>query len=127
MMPTATNTPATTTYPFSGFVQPVDTPPAVNLVNAGRAVPVKFSLGGNRGLNIFTQGYPSSAQLTSCGTAIDEIEETVSAGSSGLSYDEASDRYTYVWKTDATWRGCRQLTLKFTDGQVRVALFDFVR
>ena len=115
------------TYTFTGFFQPVDNPPAVNRVNAGRAIPVKFSLGGNHGLNIFALGYPSSGQLASCGTAVDLIEETVTAGSSSLSYDASSDRYTYVWKTDAAWRGCRQLTLKFTDGQVRVALFDFVR
>jgi hypothetical protein len=33
---------------------------------------------------------------------------TATAGDSGLSYDAATDQYTYVWKTDKTWSGtCR--------------------
>jgi len=50
-------------YNFSGFFPPVDNPPVVNVVNAGRAIPVKFSLGGNKGLNIFAPGYPVSQQI----------------------------------------------------------------
>ena len=37
-------------FDFTGFLRPVDNPPAVNVVNAGQAVPVKFSLSGNQGL-----------------------------------------------------------------------------
>jgi hypothetical protein len=33
------------------------------------------------------------------GFAKDGIEETLTAGGSSLSYDAASDIYTYVWKT----------------------------
>src|SRR5438445_3582384 len=40
-------------YSFSGFFAPVDNPPTFNRVKAGTAVPVKFSLGGDQGLNIF--------------------------------------------------------------------------
>jgi hypothetical protein len=36
-------------YNFQGFFSPVANIPAFNIVNAGRSVPVKFSLGGNRG------------------------------------------------------------------------------
>jgi len=38
----------------------VDNPPTKNVVKAGAAVPVKFSLGGDRGLNIFASTSPSS-------------------------------------------------------------------
>src|SRR5262249_47199692 len=44
---------------FTGFFQPVDNLPTINIVNAGRAVPVKFSLGGNFGLAIFAPGFPA--------------------------------------------------------------------
>jgi hypothetical protein len=37
---------------------PVDSPPTVNTVKAGAAVPVKFSVNGDRGLDIFAVGYP---------------------------------------------------------------------
>ena len=48
---------------------------------------------------------------------VSEVEQTVSAGSSGLTYDAASDQYVLTWKTDKAWKGtCRQLTLKFNDG-----------
>src|SRR5258706_2774270 len=42
---------------FSGFFPPVDNPTAVNVLKAGRAVPVKFSLGGNQGLDIFAPSF----------------------------------------------------------------------
>ena len=35
----------------------------VNIVKAGSAVPLKFSVGGYRGLDIFAAGYPASARL----------------------------------------------------------------
>jgi hypothetical protein len=115
------------TYKFTGFFQPVDNLPTVNTVNAGRAVPVKFSLGGNQGLNILAAGYPLSTQIA-CNTlaTLDQIEQTVTAGSSSLSYDTTSDQYTYVWKTDKSWAGsCRQLTVKLNDGTSHQANLEF--
>jgi hypothetical protein len=113
-------------YNFSGFFQPVDNPPTVNIVNAGRAIPVKFSLDGDQGLDIFAAGYPVSQSIT-CGTNPgDEIETTVTDTSSGLHYDPATDTYTYVWKTQNGWAGaCRQLIVKLNDGTVHTALFQF--
>ena len=56
--------------------------------------------------------------------ASDTIQETVSAGTSGLSYDPDTDRYTYVWKTDKAWGGsCRELQIKLTDGEVYTSRF----
>jgi hypothetical protein len=116
-------------YTIQGFLQPVDNPPAVNLLKAGQAVPVKFSLGDNFGLAILAPGYPQS-QAVSCSAAAtaDQVEQTVTAGSSSLSYDALSGQYTYVWKTDKSWAGtCRRLTLKFADGQEKAAEFKFSR
>jgi hypothetical protein len=114
-------------YRWSGFFQPVDNLPTVNTVKAGQAVPVKFSLGGNYGLSIFAAGYPK-VQTVACGSGAptDEIEQTVTAGASGLSYDAATGQYSYTWKTDKTWAGsCRQLVLKLTDGSEHIAMFHF--
>lgn len=38
------------TFPFNGFFLPVNNLPTFNAMKAGAAVPVKFSLGGARGL-----------------------------------------------------------------------------
>lgn len=114
-------------YSFTGFFQPVDNLPVFNVVNAGRAIPVKFSLGGDQGLNIFEAGYPKSQQIACDSTAlVDGIEETVTAGSSSLSYDPSTDQYTYVWKTAKAWAGtCRQLVVKLNDGTFHRANFKF--
>jgi hypothetical protein len=116
-----------TPYAFGGFRAPVDGAPVRNLAKAGTAIPVKFGLGGNRGMAIFTAGSPGS-QHVACDTSspTDAIEETVSAGSSSLTYDPGSDKYTYVWKTDKSWVGtCRKLILSFGDGSLQSALFQF--
>jgi hypothetical protein len=115
-------------YPFGGFLSPVDGD-AVNTVKAGSAIPVKFSLGGDRGLDIFAAGYPTSASYTCDATAPqDAIEQTVTAGASSLQYDPLSGKYVYVWKTDKSWAGtCRVLVLKFNDGQKYQAEFRFFR
>lgn len=115
------------TFAFTGFFQPVDNQPTLNTVNAGRAIPVKFGLGGNQGLDVIAAGYPTVTQINcATGVASDEIEQTSTAGSSSLSYDTASGQYTYTWKTTATWaNSCRRLTLRFTDGTQRAADFKF--
>lgn len=114
-------------YNFNGFFQPVDNLPTFNTVKAGRAIPVKFSLGGDQGLAIFAEGYPVSQQVACEGGApVDAIEQTVTAGGSSLSYDPVKDTYTYVWKTNSAWKGqCRTLIVKLSDGTEHTANFKF--
>ena len=121
----------TVVYDFTGFFAPVDNPgPAppfvFNVAKAGSAIPVKFSLGGDQGLNIFAAGYPKSQPIYCDASATyDGIEETVTAGSSSLSYDATTDRYTYVWKTEKAWANtCRKLTVRLNDGTDHVAYFN---
>lgn len=125
---TASNTAThTVIFNWTGFFQPVDNLPTLNSVNAGRAIPVKFSLGGNKGLSIFASGYPRSMQIAcNTGAALDDVEETVTAGASTLSYSAGSDQYNYVWKTEKTWAStCRQLVVKLVDGEEQRASFKF--
>uniref|UniRef100_A0AAU2V7F3 PxKF domain-containing protein n=1 Tax=Streptomyces sp. NBC_00003 TaxID=2903608 RepID=A0AAU2V7F3_9ACTN len=124
---TTTITPAGPVYTFTGFFPPVDNPPTVNTMKAGRAVPVKFSLNGNQGLNIFATGYPVSQNVTcDTGAPLDPVEETTGAGNSSLSYDAATDTYSYVWKTDSAWKNtCRTFDLKLADNSDHTANFKF--
>src|SRR5262249_10999497 len=119
----------TVNYNFTGFFPPVDNIPVLNRVKAGSAIPVKFSLGCNQGLNIFWAGYPLSGTMQ-CDNQdpFDDIEQTVNAGGSSLNYDSVANQYIYVWKTDKSWAGsCRQLTLKLADGTYHIAFFNFTR
>jgi predicted outer membrane repeat protein len=114
------------TFAFTGFLAPLRNPSTVNTLKAGQAAPVKFSLAGNKGLRIFAPDYPKSQPMACVsGAALDEVESTASAGGSALSYDTATDTYTYVWKTDKAWKGCRQLIVQLSDGTVHTANFEF--
>lgn len=116
-------------YNFSGFFRPVDNLPIINVVKAGQAIPVKFSLGGNMGLGIFAAGYPASGTIVCTNGPVDAVEETLTAGGSSLSYDAATGQYIYVWKSDKLWAAtCRQLVVRFADGSsAKVANFNFTR
>jgi len=116
-------------FNFSGFFRPVDNLPVINVVKAGQAIPVKFSLGGNMGLNIFAAGYPASGTITCTTGPVDIVEETLTAGGSSLSYDAGTGQYIYVWKSDKLWAAsCRQLVVKLADGtSAKVANFNFTR
>lgn len=115
----------TVRYLFTGFFSPVNNLPTLNSVNAGRAIPVKFSLSGNKGLNILAPNNPYTVSLN-CNTndpGVDVVE-TLTAGSSSLSF--GGDQYNYVWKTESSWAGtCRQLVVTLNDGSVHVANFKF--
>lgn len=121
-----------TIYDFDGFYAPVNNKDAqdkyvLNAARAGSAIPVKFSLGGDYGLEVFEAGYPRS-QAIECNSSaeVDGVEETVTAGSSSLSYAAGSDTYNYVWKTEKAWTdSCRQLVVKFDDDTTARANFMF--
>jgi uncharacterized repeat protein (TIGR01451 family) len=115
----------TVLYNFTGFFSPVNNPPVFNNVNAGRAIPLKFSLSGNKGLNIFAAGYPVSQQIA-CNTSapLADVEGTETSGGSTLTY--SPDQYNYGWKTESSWAGtCRKLIVKLNDGTEHPALFKF--
>jgi CSLREA domain-containing protein len=112
-------------YVFTGFFQPVDNQPTLNTVKAGSSIPVKFGLGGNQGLDVLAPNSPASQQIA-CDTSapLDDIETTVTAGGSSLSYDAAAQLYVYVWKTEKSWAGtCRMLTVTLADGTTHSANF----
>ena len=112
---------------FSGFFSPINNSPSLNKVKAGSSIPVKFKLGGNHGLDIIDSGFPASAPINCDQTqTLGENEQTITAGSSGLSFNDTSGLYTYIWKTEKKWSNtCRQLIIKFVDGTMKFAYFNF--
>ena len=112
-------------WPLTAFLAPVDNPPMVNTVKAGKTVPVRFSLGGNRGMNVFAPGYPRVVTVA-CpgGVSTDEIESVLNGRPPALSY--ANGTYTYALATESKWASstmCRQLQVRWLDGSERTALF----
>ncbi len=101
-------------YDFDGFFAPVASL-EVNSVRAGDVVPVKFSLGGDQGFDVFALGSPS---WRPCG-AFDRIP------ASGRLVFHAS-RYTFRWQTEEAWEGsCRELFVELRDGTTHSARFSF--
>ena len=109
-----------------GFGSPVD-PGSVNHERAGRAIPLKFTLEGDEGLDIFATGYPAS-QPIDCTTLLPTgaLEPTETSGHSGLTFNHRTGKYQYVWKTDSAWAGtCREVIVKLKDGTEFRARFSF--
>lgn len=102
-------------YELVGPLAPVAPLPTVNVVKSGSAVPVTFGLGGDRGPDVFADGYPRTTTAGGCGGS-GLIQETISPGGAGLAYDGMTGTYTYVWKTSRGASGCRELVVRFRDG-----------
>jgi YVTN family beta-propeller protein len=115
-------------YSFTGFASPVDNPPTINQAHAGQAIPMKFSLGGNFGLNIIASGSPTVTQVDcSSGAPVNTGTLTDTAGGSGLTFDPSTSTYTYVWKTSKTLAAgtCQRFDLQLNDGTDHTAIFQF--
>ena len=106
---------------FGGFRPPIDDRPAVNQVNAGATVPVKFTLAGG-GDSLLLDSQPvDCTSLVPTGEAPQPIG---SPGSTGLS--RIGDEYHVNWTTDASWAGtCRRLTIRIPAASDAVAYFNF--
>jgi hypothetical protein len=105
-------------YDFSGFASPAAAYPTASAMKAGAGVPLKFSLHGDQGFNVFAAGSPG---WLPCG-ALDG--PTPADGT--LSYNASSDRYTYLASTSKSWAGsCRDLVMTLRDGTVHRARFTF--
>lgn len=120
-------------YRFTGFFSPVEVsnqPERVyNMAKAGSAVPIKFSLAGNQGMDILGTSAPASKRAScSSSTSAEPLEDIDMPGKSQMTYDAASDRYHFNWKTDKAWAGtCRIFVLTLKDGTEHVAYFNFAK
>ena len=80
--------------------------------NAGRTIPIGFTLDQDRGRNPLADGSPTTWQVDCAhpGTALGPVtsaQGTLNPGSGG--------RYTFNWKTSSSWAGtCRIMSFSFT-------------
>lgn len=121
--------PLWTEYRFTGFFEPVSTT-TWSTAKAGRAIPVKFSLGGDFGLDVLAEGRPAARYVPCPGSSVvsEVLQETSTAGMSGLQYDPASDTYTYVWKTNKAWSAtCVEFDLGLDDGSSHTFKVQFTK
>ena len=114
-------------YGFGGFERPVEAPPAVNVVQAGRAVPLKWRLVDADGLAIDDlEGVRVRTSPVSCDWVDggEEVDEYAAGGSGFQNLGEGA--YQFNWGTPRSYRGtCRSLVLELGDGVAHPLLFRF--
>jgi predicted extracellular nuclease len=98
-------------YGFDGLRPPVKDS-VLSDVRAGRALPLKFSLDGDLGLDIFFE----PPQVFACDAwPLGASEDAVTT--EPLQYDQEDDQYVFTWKTQREWAGtCRLIELTLDDG-----------
>lgn len=99
---------------FGGFKPPVANAPAVNHVNAGRTIPLMFTLEGP--LNGIDSQPVDCTSLVPTGEAPTALASPSPNGTS----------YHLNWRTDRAWAGsCRRVTLRLPAADDAVAYFQF--
>jgi hypothetical protein len=116
-------------YSFTGFFQPIDNGGVLNSAKAGSTIPVKFSLGGDKGMGILAQAPTAGPIKCDPTAAADPLEEVSTATVSSLKYDPTANQYIYNWKTSTSYAGtCQQLVVRLADGTtVKSANFKFTK
>ena len=113
-------------YPFAGLFAPMANMPVTNVIKAGTTVPVRFSLGGDRGMTIFESSYPRTRQGSCRPGGTNTVKESLPKTAPTLTYDATSGRYTYALATEKSWAGtCRDLLLRLVDGTERAYALKF--
>jgi hypothetical protein len=108
----------------SAYLPPVE-PDAVNTVTAGSSVPLKFSLAGDKGIEVLAAGSPSF-QMTKCATGQPLTQPTAAVSSEPFYYNAADDVYVFAWKTNKSWAGtCARVDVSLVDGSSSSADFAF--
>ena len=113
-------------FGFDGFFAPVANPPAVNTVNAGQSVPLKFTLANGLGLDVLFDTPTSTPVNCTTGEPIGAAQPTATADDLGLVYHADTGVYEWTWKTAKPWAdSCRTFTLTLDDGSYWTADFHF--
>jgi hypothetical protein len=99
-------------YDFVGFLQPVDNGKVLNVVTAGRTIPLKWRLltEAHAPVTNLASASVSVAQISCPGSAPSDAIENVAASASSLQ-NLGNGYYQLNWKTDKTWTGCKVMRL----------------
>jgi hypothetical protein len=107
-------------YEFGGFTAPFGGD-ALAERRAGAGIPVRFSLGGAEGTDVFDAGFPQVHQID-CVTREPLGAPVALAPSEWLFRSLENGVYEYKWKSSPQWiDSCRRLVLGFDDGSRHTA------
>ena len=116
-------------FAWGGFLEPIKNLPAVNKSEAGQSIPIQFTLGSDKGLDILAVGFPASqsASCTTFATTGAATPITTGDADNKLKFSGGgSGKYQIKWETDKSWQNtCRVLIVKLTDGTTHTANFEF--
>jgi hypothetical protein len=106
-------------YPFAAAGKTV-LPPQLNQRQGNKKkLSVEFSLGGDRGLQIFRAGHPQT-QPIDCATGAPIGPSAPAAAAAPLDYKATHDAYEYTWDLQGLGQqGCVALLLGLVDGTTR--------
>ncbi len=119
-------------YEFAGtggFQAPISNQPTVNVVNAGRVVPIKWQLRDGTGAYVTDVGVVTAllVQPIACDSLPSTFDSAVAAdtaGGSGLVYDSTADQFVFRWATTKDMAGrCYAFVLGLNDGSQYPAYF----
>ena len=114
-------------FNFDEFLPPVAPPPTLNLVARGALVPIRWQLPNSNGSFVTNPASFVSASVgsLSCGSATAIPLNDTASGPAGLGFDASTNTFTYHWQTNASWTGCRKLTIKLKDQTTHELRFRF--
>jgi 6-phosphogluconolactonase (cycloisomerase 2 family) len=111
-------------YPFGGFLGSIQNGA---LIKPGATVPIVFSLGGDRGLDVLAAGSPASGAVP-CGSSGPPASTEPAESPYALRYNATTGLYVFKWRTKRAWRGtCRAFVLTLSDGSVHQLTVKFRR
>ena len=116
-------------YTWNGYFSPISNTEdsQLNLVHAGDLVKLGFGLDGDRGLNVFAGGFPTSMAIPCPVWPPHSVPAAGDGWTPGLAFGVASGHYSYGWQTDPTWAGtCRRFEIALNDGTGPVHTADFM-
>ena len=91
-------------------------PPGFNKRGNKKQLSIKFSLGGDQGLDVFRPGFPA-VQPIDCKDGQPTGSPFPATAAKPLSYNAKKDRYEYLWDLSPLGKkGCVALQLGFDDG-----------
>jgi hypothetical protein len=113
---------------FIGFFSPVDME-AINVVKAGRTVPLKFQVkDGDEFVSDVEVVESITASKVACpGTSVTFepiADSATSTGKTELRYDFSAEQFVYNWQTPKNGSGCYDVTVMLSDGTEGVAQFQ---
>jgi len=115
------------TYVFGGFQSPVNEGGVLNVVNAGRAIPLRWRLtdaSGSPVTSLATAAITVQGLDCAAGATTDLVEETT-AGGTGLQ-NLGDGYYQLNWKTPSAYaNSCKSVRLDLGEGIAHAALFKF--